>query len=123
MRPYTLSDFDYRLPTELIAAFLEYAVAEHRAGKGSNEKNRMERAAQSIGDMAVALKNSSPDTRIFWQVKYAQLRSLYDRGLYPEAKLLVRDVERTTNDFDQGKFGYKEKFLSLKEEIEKKVPQ
>ena len=37
--------------------------------------------------------------------------------------LLVRDVERTTNDFDQGKFGYKEKFLSLKEEIEKKVPQ
>lgn len=108
---------------ELIAAFLEYAVAEHRAGVASGEKNRMERAAQSIGDLVVALRNTSPDGRIFWQLKYAQARSLYDRGLYPDAKLLVEDIERTTNDFDQGKFGYKEKLLKLKEELLKKVPR
>jgi hypothetical protein len=105
---------------ELVSAYLEYAVAEHRAGLAANERNRLERAAQAVGDLVAALKSTNPDMRLFWQVKYAQVRSLADRGFYKDAKLLIDDVERTTNDFDQGAFGYREKFLAAKEELKGK---
>jgi tetratricopeptide (TPR) repeat protein len=107
---------------ELVSAYLEYAVAEHRAGLAAGERNRLQRAAQVVGDLVQALKATGPDTRLFWQVKYAQMRSLADGGDYQTAKALVEDLERTTNDFDQGAFGYREKFLAAKAQLKGKAP-
>ena len=55
------------------------------------------------------------------QAQYYKTRSLIERGMYNDADILVRKLERTTDDFDKNKFGYKDKFLAIKKDLAKKV--
>jgi hypothetical protein len=66
--------------------------------------------------------NTEKDTgQLFWQARHEWIRCLIDQGDYEGADTAWRYIERTTNDFDQGKFGYKDKFKQLRTELDKKV--
>jgi tetratricopeptide (TPR) repeat protein len=107
-----------RANPELIPAYLEWGVAEHLAGMAEKDKDRQARAYTIFERM---LANTEANSRLWWQSKYFQIRSLFDRGDYPKAKIAMRDVKRTNSDnFDEGKYGLQPRFQALETELKKK---
>ncbi|MBI1850776.1 MAG: hypothetical protein HYR85_10570, partial [Planctomycetes bacterium] len=102
---------------QLLSAYLEWGVAEHQTALAENDKDRFIRA---FGIFDVMLKNTETDSKLWWQSKYYQVRNLVDRGEYDTATVVIGSVERTTNDYDQGKYGFKALFLEMKAELSKK---
>jgi tetratricopeptide (TPR) repeat protein len=104
---------------ELVPAYLEWGVTEHMVGLETNAQERLDRAA---GIYERTLKNTTDATRLWWQAKFSQVRLLFDRGDYKNADVAIRSVKRTTSDgYDEGRFGFKDKFVALEAEISKKV--
>ena len=103
---------------EYITYYLESGVAEHVAGMAEKNKDRQSRAVLIFQRM---LDNTEQGSRLWWQSKYHQIRSLYDVGDYPNAKLAMKDVKRTNSDkFDEGKYGLQPRFEALEKELQKK---
>ncbi len=102
---------------ELLAAYLEYGFAEFQVASAEKDLERFGRARSIFEVLASSLGG---DSRRWWHAKYHQIRCLIEQGAYRDADIAVRSVERTTQDFDQGKFGYKPRFLQLKAELSKK---
>ncbi len=44
------------------------------------------------------------------------------RGQYDVADITLRNIERTTQDYDQNKYGAKTRLLALKAEVAKRIP-
>ncbi|MGH7150783.1 MAG: hypothetical protein ACREIU_08800, partial [Planctomycetota bacterium] len=105
---------------ELLAAYLEYGFAEFQVASAEKDLERFGRARGIFEVLAASLGG---DSRRWWHAKYHQIRCLIEQGAYRDADIAVRSVERTTQDFDQGKFGYKPRFLQLKAELSKKFRQ
>ncbi|HET6201579.1 MAG TPA: hypothetical protein VFI25_02115 [Planctomycetota bacterium] len=103
---------------ELLPAYLEWGVAEFQVA--ADEKDQ-ERLARALHIFEVLASSTGGESRRWWHAKYYQIQCLLAQGEYKRADVAVRSVERTTEDFDQGKFGYKAKFLQLKSELAKKV--
>jgi tetratricopeptide (TPR) repeat protein len=106
---------------ELVLAYLEWGVADRNAvtAEGKHDKASMARATGIFSSMVT---NTEKDTgQLFWQARHEWIRCLIDQGDYEGADTAWRYIERTTNDFDQGKFGYKDKFKQLRTELDKKV--
>ncbi len=104
---------------ELIPAYLEWGVTEHLVGIESQAQERLDRAADIYERM---LKNTTESSRLWWQAKYFQIRLLSDRGSYEFADTAIRSVKRTTSPkYDDGQFGFQEKFAALEAELAKKV--
>lgn len=107
-----------RSKPELVRAYLEWGVGEHQNALVTTSKEDFERAF----NIYTALnKNAGDASKLWWQAKYFQIRLLMDSGDYPKAEVLLNDVERGTNDFDEGKFGYKAEFLKIKKELATKL--
>ncbi len=98
----------------LVWAYMEWGVAEHMLALAEQSEERFRRAFEIFERVAA---NTQSSDRLWWQARYYQLRSLVDRGLYGDAKIMVNNIERTTQDFDQGQFGYKERFLAIKAKL------
>ncbi len=110
-----------RAKPDLRQAYLEWGVAEHMLALAEQSQDSFTRASEIFQKM-VHPTNTSSSERIWWQSKYWQARSLYDRGEYESARFVIRDVKRgTAEDFDKGEFGYREKFAALEAEVSKKV--
>ncbi len=103
---------------ELIFAYLESGVTEYEVGKSMKDSDKLNRATQIFNDILATYDNTS---EMWWHAKYHQLRALFERGDYDTADVALRGVERTTQDFDEGKYGYKKLFTELKAELAKKV--
>ncbi len=103
---------------ELISAYLEYGVAEYEVGKSMKDSDKLNHATQIFNDICGAYDNTQ---ELWWHAKYYQVRGLYERGDYDSADVVLRSVERTTQDFDGGKYGYKKLFTDLKAELAKKT--
>ena len=60
--------------------------------------------------------------QLWWLAKLGQIRTLVDAGAYEHAAIGLRSIERRQPDFDGGRFGCRDRFLTLKDELAKKVP-
>ncbi len=107
-----------RAKPELIFAFAEWGLCEREAGMEKNDTSRLNRATAIYETL---LAGTPKGSKLWWSSKYYQLRTIADRGDYTGADTGLRDLERGWNDFDEGKYGFKEKFQQLKEELSKKV--
>lgn len=104
---------------ELVSAYLEWGVASHLIGLEPRDEGRLERAKDIYKRI---LDNTTSDSRLWWQAKYFQIKLLSDRGVYDQADMAIGSTKRTTSpQFDDGRFGFKEKFLALEAELAKKV--
>src|SRR5262249_30981236 len=110
----------------LLSAYLESGVAEYLQAQASTDPG--ERAdhytrANGVFDVIVnSLKSSKTEpNEQWWRAKYYQLRALVDEGQYKRADILLRDLERTTNDFDENKYGLRDLFKKMKSELAGKV--
>ncbi|NOT31060.1 MAG: hypothetical protein HOP15_11485 [Planctomycetes bacterium] len=104
---------------ELVPAFLEWGVATHMVGIQTKDEGRLDRAKDIYERMILNYDDSS---RPWWQAKYFQFRLLSDRGLYDQADLGIQSLKRNTDpEYDQGRFGFKDKFKALEAELSKKV--
>jgi len=104
---------------ELPGAYLEWGVATHAVGLESNDAGRLDRAGQIYRRIQ---DNSTPEYRTWWQAKFFQIKLLSDSGDYENAKEAILSVKRTqSQNYDDGRFGFKDKFLGLEAELSKKV--
>jgi tetratricopeptide (TPR) repeat protein len=104
---------------ELPSAYLEWGVATHAIGLETKDEGRLDRAAAIYERM---FKNSTPDYRTWWQARFFQIKLLSDRGDYEHAMEAIQNLKRNqSQNFDEGRFGFKDKFLGLEAELSKKV--
>jgi len=104
---------------ELPSAYLEWGVATHAVGLDTKDDGRLDRAQEIYKRM---FDNSNPEYRTWWQAKYFYIRLFSDRGEYETAETAIKSLKRTTStQYDEGRFGFKDKFLSLEAELSKKV--
>lgn len=109
----------YEARPELISAYLEWGVATHAVGLESKDDGRLDRAKQIYERI---LANTTADQRLWWQAKFTQIKLFSDRGDYNNADEAIQNVKRRTDpQYDKGRFGFKDKFLSLEAELSKKV--
>jgi tetratricopeptide (TPR) repeat protein len=104
---------------ELVSAYLEWGVATHAVGLETKDDGLLDRAAAIYERM---FRSSSKDSRTWWQAKFFQIKLLSDRGDYDNANEAIQSVKRTTSPrYDEGKFGFKDKYLAFEAELSKKV--
>jgi tetratricopeptide (TPR) repeat protein len=103
---------------ELLQAWVEWCAAEAEVGKLLDEPSHLTRSAENLDRALANLDNGS---RLWWHAKTLQIEMLVERGQYEAADVALRAVERTTQDFDQGKYGARERLLAAKAEIKKRV--
>lgn len=113
----TLRQDTLRAKPELISAFLEWGVCELNAGVADTDATRLSRAS-SIFETLV--QSTAAGSKLWWQAKYFQLRTLVDRGEYNIAGIGMRDIERGYPNFDENQFGLKDKLTKLRDEIASK---
>jgi tetratricopeptide (TPR) repeat protein len=104
-----------RAKPELLPAYLEWGVAEHRTGLADSDADGFRRASEIYSILVSNLPENSP---MWWQAKYLQVRVLVDQGDYGQAEFLVRDLKRNTGEFPEE---WKERFRKLEEELSTKV--
>ncbi|HZE96620.1 MAG TPA: tetratricopeptide repeat protein, partial [Planctomycetota bacterium] len=103
---------------ELLGVYVEegYVFAE-LGKKDAKLKFQLDNASTVFSNVVrVVQPNSEP----WWQSKYMVLQVLFDRGAESDLKLAMvglENVERTNPNFDENKYGMKDKFLALKAQI------
>jgi len=105
----------------LVFAYMEWGAAEQMVAIADKEPKEGERYRRAYDIFNKVVENTQDDNSLWWQAQYYKTRSLIERGMYNDADILVRKLERTTDDFDKNKFGYKDKFLAIKKDLAKKV--
>ncbi len=107
-----------RAKPELLSAYLERGLSEYQWALEENDTDRLGRATSIFESLTLSAQQ---DSKPWWQSKYLQLKSLADRGKYDIADIALRSVERNSDGFDGGKYGYRERFETLKKEIDRKL--
>jgi tetratricopeptide (TPR) repeat protein len=60
----------------------------------------------------------------WWNIRYKIVLTDYERGSYKEAYDAIITLETTVNkNFDDNKWGFKDKFLKLKKQLQEKLPK
>jgi tetratricopeptide (TPR) repeat protein len=112
--------------SDLVMAYLEWGVAELRAGtKGtSHDVDRLVRANNVFNAVVTYTKATGRDrSEAWWNARFWQIRSWVDGGDYTKASLALRDLERNTEDYDGGKYGLRELFRKMAIEVAGKLPK
>ncbi|MSR46845.1 MAG: hypothetical protein EXS13_07260 [Planctomycetes bacterium] len=108
---------------DLVTAYLEWGLCDFKAGLVGNRD--VDRLARANGVFGAVVKFAKPTGRerseTWWHGRYWQMRAWVDQGDYAKADLALRDLERNTEDFDQGKYGLRELFRKMKSELANKV--
>jgi len=103
---------------ELLGVYVEEGYVYHQLGKSDSKlKFQLDNAVTVFSNVARVVQ---PDSEPWWQAKFMVLQVLFDRGGENDIKLAkvgVENLERSNPTFDNGKFGFKEKFLELKKQI------
>jgi tetratricopeptide (TPR) repeat protein len=114
-----LDDEALRTRPELLGALVEYGYCARESGLSPADPTALSKGS-SIFEAIV--QSVARDSRSWWQAKYWQIQLMYDRGEYPIADVAIRSVKRGSENYDEGKFGYKDKFVALEAEITRKLP-
>jgi tetratricopeptide (TPR) repeat protein len=103
---------------ELLNAYLEWGVAEHRLALVDKSDDRLKRAEAIFPRVIDAATKQS---RLWWSAKYHQAKAMYDRGEYAQSDIVLRDLKRGADEnFDKGEFGYQPRFAALEADLAKK---
>lgn len=114
----TINHEALRAKPELVYAYLEWGLCEREAGIKESDATRLARAS---GIFETLVLGTEAGTKLWWQSKYHQLSTLTERGEYEIADIALRSLERNWQDFDEGKYGLRDQFVRLREELSKKV--
>lgn len=107
---------------ELLIPYLElgFALRAPRPGNGGDQKARLVNASEIFDQIAGSVK---PDGKHWWYARYGLMHTLYDRGIYEDADVSMKSLERTNPEFDDNRFGLKQPLISLKAQIKLKNPK
>jgi tetratricopeptide (TPR) repeat protein len=108
-----------RTRPELLGAYVEFGVASREAGVAARDNSLLERAS---GVFEAIVQSTARDSRAWWQAKFWQIQLMFDRGIYDIADVAMRSVRRGSENFDEGKYGYKDRLEKLELEIKAKLP-
>lgn len=103
---------------ELLNAYLEWGYALRMPTATGEEKARRAKASERLDRV---YKSVPPDSKQWWFARYAQIQTLFDRGIYEDADVSLSSLERTNPDFDGDRFQLKGRFKKLKLDIQGKV--
>ena len=103
---------------ELIGAYIEWGVSEHEAALQDQDHERFLRASGIFDNLVRGLSDTS--SKLWWQAKYYQIKSLVDQGNYDTAGFLMSDLVRTTQDLGAS-VGLKSAFEAMKTELDQKT--
>ncbi|HTF87981.1 MAG TPA: hypothetical protein VK843_06195 [Planctomycetota bacterium] len=104
---------------ELVNAYLEWGVCEAETGLLEKSADRQARASEIFDKLVANTLNKSP---LWWNAKYHQIRTLYERGMYEPADVGIGTLERVTaKDFADAPTGLKALLIALRTDISKKV--
>lgn len=117
----TIDQTALRAKPELLSAYLEWGVCEREAAKQESDSERLARLNRSSAILETLANSTARDSKMWWQSKYYLIRTLIDLGNYKVADTALSSLERTTEDFDGGKYGLNEKFRALKQELSGKI--
>ncbi len=114
----TIDQEALRAKPELVFAYLEWGVCEREAGVKEADATRLSRASAIFETLVLG---TAAGTKLWWQSKYYQLRTLVDRGEYEIADVALRSLERNWPEFDADQHGLRERFGALQRQLENKV--
>jgi hypothetical protein len=103
---------------ELLGIYVEHGYVYAELGKSDSKlKFQFDNASTVFSNvLRVVQSNSEP----WWQSKYMVLQVLFERGAENDLKLArvgLENLERVNPSFDDNKYGMKDKFLELKNQI------
>jgi len=105
------------LDAEALTIYMEQGVVLRELGK-SGQKSQFDNASNVFANVALS---SPPTSEFWWAGKYETLVTLVDRAGPTDAKLAgagLANLERSHPEFDEGKFGLKDRFVALKARIQ-----
>ncbi len=103
----------------LLDAYLEWGVCEAQTGVAEKDAGRQSRASGIFDLLVLGTTSGSP---LWWNAKYRQIQTLFERGMYEPADVAMRNLERSTaKDFADAPAILKPKFMSLRTEVQKMV--
>lgn len=101
---------------DLLYAYFEYGVAEHKVAAATQDADRFRRAQTILSTMA---RNLDPNSANWWQAKFYEASNLYAAGNYADACFLMNDLDRTTTGFGK-EHGLDDDFGKLRNELKDK---
>ncbi len=114
----TIDQEALRAKPELVFAYLEWGVCEREVGVKEADATRLSRASAIFETLVLG---TAAGTKLWWQSKYYQLRTLVDRGEYEIADVALRSLERNWPEFDADQYGLRERFGALRQQLTSKV--
>jgi hypothetical protein len=103
---------------ELLGVYVEEGYVFSELGKKDPKlKFQFDNASTVFSNV---LRVVQPNSEPWWQSKLMVLQVLFDRGAEADVKLAkvgLENLERGNPNFDENKFGMKDKFLELKKQI------
>jgi hypothetical protein len=107
--------------TESLNLYMELGHMQRELGR-SGQKSQYDNASMVFSNV---LRVVTPQSEPWWICKYEVLATLVDRGTESDLKLArvgLQNVERAHGEFDENKYGQKDRFLKLKAKIEELLP-
>jgi tetratricopeptide (TPR) repeat protein len=116
------SDFDMAVlnaKPELLDAYMEWGVCEAEAGNAEKSETRKARAS---GIFDLLLKHTVAESPLWWNAKYRQILTFYQRGNYESADVAMNSLVRTAGaDFANAPAQLRPLLISLRAEVAKMV--
>jgi hypothetical protein len=110
-----------KLDTELLKKFTalpeiyqDLAACGIRAGAATKEDFYFERAKTVLMQL---LGVSQSGGKLWWECRFEHLRALYVSGDLANFKVTLDSLERSSENFDENKFGIKDRILALKKQV------
>jgi tetratricopeptide (TPR) repeat protein len=104
---------------ELVSAYLEWGVATHQVALDPRDDARLDRSLEIYKRI---FDQTDHTQRLWWQARYFQIKLFSDRGDYSNANEAIQNIKRTVHpDYDEGRYGFEDKFKTLEAELSKKV--
>lgn len=105
--------------SELLDAYQEWGVCEAEAGVAEKSVDSQARASGIFDLLVLHTQRESP---LWWNAKYRQIFTLYQRGIYEQAKVAMNNLERSSAaDFKSAPADLIPLLLSLRTEVSKMV--
>jgi tetratricopeptide (TPR) repeat protein len=103
---------------ELLFAYIEWGVSERNSATTSGENQRLVRAS---GIFEALVRGTTSGSKLWWQSKFYQLQTMFDRGEYEVADIAVKSLKLNWERYDSGEYGLEERFKKLEEELAPRV--
>ncbi len=104
--------------TELPGIYQDLASCGIRAGVATKEDFYFERSKTVLMQL---LGVSTSGGKLWWECRYEHLRALYVSGDLANFKVTLDSLERSSENFDDNKFGIKDRILALKKQAGDKI--